>query len=61
MSGHACRGNHKCSQIEATLQKLDLVQTNALIKFSCYYQKCMKNLKEHSTDHLVTFKSNIVR
>jgi len=38
MSGHACRGNHKCSQIEAVLQKPDLVQTNALIRFSCHIE-----------------------
>ena len=38
MSGDACRGNHKCSQIEAALQKLDLVQTNALIRFSCHIE-----------------------
>jgi hypothetical protein len=36
MNGRACKCNHKCSQIEAVLQKLDLVQTNTLIRFSCH-------------------------
>jgi hypothetical protein len=65
MSGHACRGNHKCGQIEAVLQKLDLVQKCPYQIFlsyrTGYYQKCTKNLTEHSTYHLVTFKSNIIK